>query len=802
VRVLADPDAGRERGAHGAPGHFRTLVYANEMVGLGHLRRAIAITGGLAEGYPGATSLILTGSPIESYVHLPPRVDTVKLPVVSRAEDGTPRSPRLVVDLDELHKLRSAISFAAATSFDPHLLLVDKVPLGLRGELEPTLAALRARGTTQLVLGVRDVEDDPETVSRRWDGAVRRAIERYYDAIVVYGPPGTPDAITSTGWANLSVPVVRVGYVGVDVPYGVPDDLPSGYMLATAGGGSDGFPMLETFVEAIRLRPLPCPSVMVVGPLMSHREAEHLRELSRGLDITIFGFRSDMEQVVAGARALVSMAGYNTVTELMRARKPALLVPRVHPSQEQLIRATALAERGLQDMMHPRDLNPAAMRAALDRLLTRPAPNPEADEYSGTQRAVKALVHLAAIAIERRRTVSLRPAGRAGELEEGDGAVPGPILLDRYVAGPAGHRPSNGKGRRQGGIALVTSGFPRVSETFLLNELAALRAAGLLTAVFSTKPGDNGLRQPAVEELADVVELLPPGTPAEQGRVLTARLRESDVSAVHAYFAHEPAAVALEAARRMGVPFGFSAHARDIRKAGDRLTALAAAATCVVACNSDVAADLARAGRRAELVPHGVDLSRFSPQPLPPDGPLRLLAVGRLVPKKGFDVLLDAISRLTVPLLLRIVGDGPEREALELVIDERHLRDRVTLVGHATHADLPREYAAAHLVVVPSVVDGGGDRDGLPNVVLEAMASARPVVGSAVGALPSAVVDGVTGVLVPPADAAALAAALAELAARKDRQRMGAAGRDVVERQFSLEDCAARLARVLGAAYG
>ncbi len=358
----------------------------------------------------------------------------------------------------------------------------------------------------------------------------------------------------------------------------------------------------------------------------------------------------------------------------------------------------------------------------------------------------------------------------------------------------------------RGPIVVVTSGFPRRSETFLLNELLALEARGALTAIFATKRGEDGPQHPGCARLLARVEVLRPGSPRAQGAHLVERLGRRAVTAVHGYFAHRPAAVAAHAARRLGVPYGFSIHARDVRKVAPALLAVRAReAACVVACNGDVAASLAGTGvpvGLVRLVPHGVDTLRFRPRAGPRGDRLRLLAVGRLVEKKGFEVLLDAAARLTVPFHLRIVGEGPRRAALAARIAAAGLADRVTLAGPATHARLPREYAAAHTVVVPSIEDHRGDRDGLPNVVLEALASGRAVVASDVGAVGSAVRDGRTGLLVPPGDPRALAEALRALACQPDlRTRLAREGRALVERRFELERCAARLHRALDRAY-
>jgi glycosyltransferase involved in cell wall biosynthesis len=352
-------------------------------------------------------------------------------------------------------------------------------------------------------------------------------------------------------------------------------------------------------------------------------------------------------------------------------------------------------------------------------------------------------------------------------------------------------------------LVMLVSGFPRRSETFALNELLALDRAGCLAAVFATKPGEDGPPQPGAEELIRKVQVLAPGTPAEQAAEVVERLDGAHVDAVHGYFAHVPTEVAAKAARRLGVPYGFSVHALDARKVSrSGLAERARAAACVIACNPDVAGDLRRAGAPVQLIPHGVDLECFRPTPPPPAQVLTILAVGRLVPKKGFPVLLEAAARVLAPFRLRIVGDGAERPDLERRIAALGLTNRVELAGTATHADLPAEYAAAHIVVVPSIADAKGDRDGLPNVVLEAMSSGRPVVASDIGAVSSAVVDGRTGVLVPPGDAAALAGALEFLADQPDmRERLGREARARVEADFELNSCTARLRAFLETVY-
>jgi glycosyltransferase involved in cell wall biosynthesis len=354
----------------------------------------------------------------------------------------------------------------------------------------------------------------------------------------------------------------------------------------------------------------------------------------------------------------------------------------------------------------------------------------------------------------------------------------------------------------KGGIAVVTSGFPRRSETFAVHELRALERAGLLAGIFATKPGDGQPLQPDAERLTAGARVLPPGSPEAQATALAAELRGRPVAAVHGYFAHTPATVAAHAAHRLGIPYGFSVHARDARKVTPaELGARAAGAACVIACNPDAAAEVHVAGAAADVLPHGVDLARFRSTPPPGRRPLALLTVGRLVEKKGFHVLIEAAARLQAPFRLRIVGEGPERSRLQAALEQYGVRDCVELVGALTHAELPREYAEADVVVTPSIADSTGDRDGLPNVVLEAMASSRPVVAGNVGPIATAV-DEATGVLVPPGDAAALASALDLLAARPAlRVQLGRTARKRVEHDFDLRRCGERFVRRLEAAY-
>lgn len=352
-------------------------------------------------------------------------------------------------------------------------------------------------------------------------------------------------------------------------------------------------------------------------------------------------------------------------------------------------------------------------------------------------------------------------------------------------------------------IIVVLSGFPRRSETFAMNEVLALKKHGIPCRIFATKAGESAPCQPAARELLGHVEILREGTPEQQANFILQRVSGLHISGVHGYFAHTPAEVAIHVSSKLKTRFGFSVHAKDARKVSPEvLRHRASRAACVVACNPDVAAEIGTCGTKLHLLPHGVNLEHFHPSPLPALQPLRILAVGRLVEKKGFHVLLQAVARMKRPFQLRIVGEGPERARLESLIADRGLWHSVSLTGAKTHEELPDEYEKAHVLVAPSIVDTSGDRDGLPNVVLEAMACGRAVIASDAGALTSAVIPGVTGFLTRQNDPNSLASALDLVAANPDQlDSLGHGGRTLVERDYEIGHCTERFCRVLEQAY-
>ena len=298
-----------------------------------------------------------------------------------------------------------------------------------------------------------------------------------------------------------------------------------------------------------------------------------------------------------------------------------------------------------------------------------------------------------------------------------------------------------------------------------------------------------------------------------QGLVLAAEL-PADVKHLHAHFLHTPASVARYAATLLGLPWSGSAHAKDIWttpqwEKREKLAGCDWLVTCTRA-NVEHLAPLCAPGK-VELVYHGLDLARFPANKAPRAGrdgsdggnPVKILSVSRLVEKKGVDVLLAALARLPRSLHWRLVhvGGGPLAYQMDSLCKKLGIADRVEWRGALAQDEVLREYRAADLFALASRVARDGDRDGLPNVLVEAQSQGLACVASRISAVPELVTDGLTGVLVAPDDAGALAKALEDLIRDPARRRsIGEAAAARVRAEFTLEGNFSRLARKFGLA--
>jgi len=392
-------------------------------------------------------------------------------------------------------------------------------------------------------------------------------------------------------------------------------------------------------------------------------------------------------------------------------------------------------------------------------------------------------------------------------------------------------------------LVVVLKGYPRLSETFIAAELRALERRGFALVIVSLRHPTDTARHPVHAAMRAPVVYLPEYLHDEPRRVAAAlaaaltrpgfgrllrlwwrdlrrdptrnrvrRLGQALVLArevlrpgdrLYAHFIHTPGSVARYAARLTGTPLAFAAHAKDIWTIPDwekreKLEDARFAVTCTA-----VGADHlnALAPGKVHLVYHGLDVRELPDPPVRPAGagPVEILCVARIVAKKGLDVLLGALARLPAERDWRFVhiggGDAAPLEALAATLG---IADRVRFLGPRPAGEVWAAYRRADVFALASRIAADGDRDGLPNVLMEALSQEVAVVASRVAAIPELIQDGVHGLLVPPDDAPALAAALDRLVAEPElRRRLAQAGCVRVRRQFDREAGVDRLAALL-----
>ena len=362
----------------------RVLIYSHDTFGLGHLRRCRTIAHSLVESHEDLSVLILSGSPIIGSFDFRRRVDFVRVPGVIKLRNGEYTSLNLQLQLEETLSMRSSIIEHTADIFDPDVFIVDKEPLGLRGEIRGTLEMLRARGK-RLVLGLRDVLDDPDTLFIEWERKnALPALQEFYDEVWVYGLPQICEPLGGlplTG--DMQRKISYTGYLPITVPKtafpaAVPEITSRPFLLVTTGGGGDGDVLIEWVLRAYESeKMLPYPALLVLGPFLQPEKQSQFMACAAKLDrVEAIVFNPRIERLEENAMGIVAMGGYNTFCEILSLDKRAVIVPRTIPRQEQLIRASRAQELGLVRMLEDDGhMDPAAMARALRDLPRQPKPS-------------------------------------------------------------------------------------------------------------------------------------------------------------------------------------------------------------------------------------------------------------------------------------------------------------------------------------------------------------------------------------------------------------------------------------------
>lgn len=392
-------------------------------------------------------------------------------------------------------------------------------------------------------------------------------------------------------------------------------------------------------------------------------------------------------------------------------------------------------------------------------------------------------------------------------------------------------------------VGYVVKRYPRFSETFIVNEILAHERAGMKVDIFALGNVDETHFQDVIAQvrapvtrfddkqrntenlwaLLDAARRTLPGFSANlaglqhknvhefaQAIQLALAVHERGIRHLHAHFGTRATTVARLAARLSGISYSFTAHAKDIYYPYPEGTGLAQklrdAAHAVTVSDYNLAYLREQYGddaRNATRLYNGIDLHKFACPPRGESGPAHILAVGRLVEKKGFPLLIEALRILRLRNLdfrCTLIGDGPLRDALWQQIQQARLETQIAMPGLQPQSAIIDAMRSATLLAAPCVISEEGDRDGLPTVLLEAMALGTPVISTAVAGIPELVIDGETGLCIPPENAVALADAIERLIGDATlRQSLSQQARRLIEREFDIERNAAQLRRIFAA---
>jgi glycosyltransferase involved in cell wall biosynthesis len=550
---------------------------------------------------------------------------------------------------------------------------------------------------------------------------------------------------------------------------------------------------------------LPTARFLIIGDDLFGGQSgyrDRLKGLARELELTesvrFLGYRTDFARLLEGIDVLVHPADREpfgrVIAEAMAMAKPVVAINAGGP--------TEIIHDGQDGLLIPPN-NPVELAKAVIRLKEEPA--------LASRLAQEARKRIETdFNLEKHRS-SIQTLYEA-------------TIVPNAVA-------QNDTGRCRSGqirLAYIVGQFPSLSETFILREIVALRNKGFDMLIFSlNRPSSSKIHAEAVPLLSQVRY----PSPFPSGRLIhnhyrvfcsapslycreavrsmlhgpagvrrfrlaadfAAEARRLHIDHLHAHFAFMPTDVAMIMACLLKRPFSFSAHAQDIfTQNAAALARKAAPAAFVTTCSQHGYKYLrknlpALPADKIVMIHHGIDPTRFLPVN---SAKPRILAVGRLEEKKGFAYLLRACGKMTmkgVDFSCTILGTGSLEDKLEEELLRCNASGSVVLHGEATQEELQEFFNAAQVLVVPSVLTGNGDRDGIPNVILEAMAMKIPIVATTTGAIHEAVTDGENGLLVPPADPDALADAIERLLADRGlRQRLGEAGRTRVLNQFDI----------------
>jgi predicted glycosyltransferase len=362
----------------------RVLLYSHDSFGLGHVSRCRTIANAIVDADHSVSVLIVSGSPMIGSYEFRSGIDFVRIPGVVKQINGEYDSANLRVGVEHTLEMRTRIIRDTADIYRPDLFIVDKEPLGLRGEVGPTLRLLKDRGTP-LVLGLRDVMDDPTALAAEWERKnVVPALRDLYDEIWVYGLPQINKPLAGVDLPpSVRHKTVYTGYLHRDLPHhaDIPheiEEIDGPFILVTAGGGGDGEDLVDWVLSAYESDSnIPYGAVIVFGPFMSAAARDAFKErAARFANIKTLTFTNNLGALMQRSAGVVAMGGYNTFCEILSFDKKAIIVPRTRPRLEQFIRTRAARTLGLIEMLSADNGRPPqAMATALRQLPQQGVPS-------------------------------------------------------------------------------------------------------------------------------------------------------------------------------------------------------------------------------------------------------------------------------------------------------------------------------------------------------------------------------------------------------------------------------------------
>lgn len=378
---------------------LRVLLYSHDSVGLGHLRRNLAIANKIAASFPNSNVLIVTGSPCATQFQLPANTDMIKIPSISKDSKGRYVSLDQSGSLGETLQFRSEMILDAFRLFKPTLIIMDHQLIGLKGEALPMLREAKNNGVL-IFYGSRDIKDGPEAVKASWNALERQwALRHVYDRVCVYGmrelfDPRIAYAPSLDGLKNIDF----TGYI-IPPARKLEKKPVAGRrkkVLVTFGGGGDGIWRAEAYLKALKLKPVSWDSHIITGPLMDADVKRRIRRQAQKLEpigsVKVQRFHRNIPALLQQVDAVVSMAGYNSCAEILQSGLPAVLLPRSFPRQEQLIRARIFAERGWVSYLEEKDTTPENLIGAVESALATPRRSRPVADMNGLSTLMEIIV--------------------------------------------------------------------------------------------------------------------------------------------------------------------------------------------------------------------------------------------------------------------------------------------------------------------------------------------------------------------------------------------------------------------------